>query len=50
MKRLFLFLILFLGLANFSNAERVQSLGIFNDTSDHKPFGFPISLNVVATK
>tara|TARA_B100000787_G_scaffold50180_1_gene36098 strand:- start:1340 stop:1849 length:510 start_codon:yes stop_codon:yes gene_type:complete len=45
-----LFLFDYLRQANFSNAERVQSLGIFNDTSDHKPFGFPISLNVVATK
>jgi len=36
--------------ANFSEIKRVQSFGLFNDTSDFKPYGFPISLNVVATK
>ena len=36
--------------ANFSKVERVHSFGLFNDTSDHKPYGFPISLNVIATK
>ena len=40
----------FLRQAGFSNANRVDSFGIFNDTSDYRPFGFPISLNVVATK
>jgi predicted SAM-dependent methyltransferase len=45
-----LFLFDFLHQAKFSNANRVESFGIFNDTSDYKPFGFPISLNVVATK
>ena len=36
--------------ANFSKVERVRSFGLFNDTSDAKPYGFPISLNVIATK
>ncbi len=36
--------------ANFSEIKKVQSFGLFNDTSDFKPYGFPISLNVVATK
>ena len=45
-----LFLFDFLRQAGFSNAERVESFGIFKDTSDYKPYGFPISLNVIATK
>ncbi len=40
----------FLKLAGFSSAERVESFGMFNDTSEYKPYGFPISLNVIATK
>lgn len=40
----------FLGKAGFSNAVRVESFGIFSDTSDFAPYGFPISLNVVATR
>jgi len=36
--------------ANFSEFKRVQSFGLFDDTSDFKPYGFPISLNVIATK
>lgn len=40
----------FLRQAGFSNAHRVESFGLFNDTSDYKPHGFPISLNVIATK
>ena len=44
------FLFDFLGQAGFSNAERVESFGLFNDTSDYAPYGFPISLNVIATK
>ena len=36
--------------AGFSKIERVESFGLFKDTSDFKPYGFPISLNVVATK
>jgi len=45
-----LFLFDFLRQAGFSDANRVESFGMFNDTSDYKPYGFPISLNVIATK
>ena len=44
------FLFDFLQQAQFSAAERVDSFGLFQDTSDYKPYGFPISLNVIATK
>jgi predicted SAM-dependent methyltransferase len=44
------FLFDFLSQAGFSDAGRVESFGLFNDTSDYKPYGFPISLNVIATK
>jgi|TARA_B100000959_G_scaffold233487_1_gene250948 predicted SAM-dependent methyltransferase len=40
----------FLTNANFSEIKKVRSLGIFNDTSEHKLHGVPISLNVIATK
>jgi hypothetical protein len=36
--------------AGFSNAERVDSFNLFDDFSNYHPFGFPISLNVIATK
>jgi predicted SAM-dependent methyltransferase len=36
--------------AGFSAAERVESFGLFKDTSDYAPYGFPISLNVIATR
>ena len=36
--------------ANFSEIKRVKSFGLFDDTSDFKPYGFPISLNVIANK
>ncbi len=36
--------------AGFSYGERVESFGLFDDTSNYKPYGFPISLNVIATK
>ena len=36
--------------AKFSEIKRIQSFGLFDDTSDFKPYGFPISLNVIATK
>lgn len=45
-----LFLTNFLGQAGFSKWERVSSFNLFNDTSDYKPYGFPISLNMIATK
>jgi predicted SAM-dependent methyltransferase len=40
----------FLKQAAFSSAERVESFGLFKDTSDFAPYGFPISLNVIAIK
>jgi predicted SAM-dependent methyltransferase len=40
----------FLHEAGFSDIRRVDSFGLFNDTSEYKPYGFPISLNVMATK
>lgn len=36
--------------AGYSSTQRVDSFGIFSDTSDYKPYGFPISLNVIATR
>lgn len=39
----------FLKKAGFARAVRVESLGLFKDTSEHRPFGLPISLNVIAT-
>lgn len=45
-----LFLFDFLRQAGFSDASRVESFGLFNDTSDYRPYGFPISLNVIAIK
>lgn len=40
----------FLREAGFARVERVESFGLFEDTSDCRPWGFPISLNVVATR
>lgn len=45
-----LFLTEFLTEAGFSEIARVVSFGLFSDTSEEKPFGFPISLNMVAKK
>jgi predicted SAM-dependent methyltransferase len=45
-----IFLFDFLNQAGFSDAKRVKNFGIFQDTSDAKPFGFLISLNVIAIK
>jgi len=45
-----LFLVEYLQQAGFSKVERVESFGLFKDTSDYMPYGIPISLNVVATK
>jgi predicted SAM-dependent methyltransferase len=40
-----------LSMAGFSMAKRVESLGIFSDDySNFKPYGIPISLNVIAIK
>lgn len=40
----------FLERAGFSQAYRVESFGFFNDTSELKPYGFTVSLNVIARK
>jgi len=40
----------YLTFAGFSKIDKVNSLGLFDDTSESKPYGFPISLNVIATK
>ena len=40
----------FLKSAGFSKIEKVKCFGLFEDTSEFKPYGFPISLNVVAEK
>ncbi len=44
------FLFDYLGQAGFSEGKRVETFGLFNDTSDYRPYGFPISLNVIAIK
>ena len=45
-----IFLFDFLKQAGFSDAKRVKGFGIFKDTSDAMPFGFLISLNIIAIK
>ena len=44
------FLYDFLKTAGFSNTNRVDSFDLFDDTSNYKPYGLPISLNVIAIK
>jgi len=44
------FLYDFLGKASFAQAGRVETFGIFNDTSNYRPYGALISLNVIAVK
>ena len=36
--------------ANFTRIEKVNSFNLFDDTSDYKPYGFHISLNIIAYK
>jgi hypothetical protein len=36
--------------AGFTEVQRVTSLAVFQDTSEYRPYGVPISLNVVAIK
>ena len=36
--------------AGFSKIERVSNFNLFNDTSNHKVYGFPISLNIIGYK
>jgi hypothetical protein len=45
-----LFLRDFLAQAGFSGVQRVPSLGVLHDTSEYEPYGFPISLNLIAVK
>lgn len=45
-----LFLTEFLTRARFKGIQRVDSFGLFNDTSEYRPYGFPISLNMTAIK
>ncbi|GAB1352813.1 hypothetical protein MASR1M12_15450 [Erysipelotrichia bacterium] len=40
----------YLGAAGFKFCQRVNDFGIFNDTSSYKPYGVPISLNLIAYK
>ncbi|PKL49100.1 MAG: hypothetical protein CVV42_07130 [Candidatus Riflebacteria bacterium HGW-Riflebacteria-2] len=40
----------YLGAANFKCCRKVDEFGLFNDTSSFKPYGIPISLNVIAYK
>ncbi|MFN9280537.1 MAG: class I SAM-dependent methyltransferase [Betaproteobacteria bacterium] len=40
----------FLHTSGFQTAQRVDSFGLFSDTSEYSPFGFKISLNMIATK
>ena len=40
----------YLRAAGFLKMKKVGSFGLFNDGSDYKPYGFPISLNVIAVK
>ena len=36
--------------AGFSEFKKVDSFGLFEDTSDYKLYGFPVSLNLIVTK
>ena len=40
----------FLANAGFGEVARVDSFGLFEDFSEYKPYGFPISLNLRAVK
>jgi len=44
------FLFEHLQMAGFSEGKRVEVFGLFEDTSNYKPYGIPISLNVIAIK
>ena len=35
---------------DFKKIEKVERFNLFEDTRDYKPYGFPISLNVIAEK
>jgi predicted SAM-dependent methyltransferase len=36
--------------AGFIKCEKVKGFGLFEDTSNYEPYGFPISLNIIAQK
>ena len=38
----------YLKIAGFSSASRIDAFNLFDDTSNYKPYGVPISLNVIA--
>jgi predicted SAM-dependent methyltransferase len=40
----------FLRIAGFTSLKRVESFGLFNDTSNYQAYGFPISLNLIVYK
>lgn len=40
----------YLGAANFKFCKQVEDFGLFNDTSSFRPYGVPISLNLIAYK
>ena len=40
----------FLKLSGFINIKNVESFNLFEDTSELKPYGFQISLNIIAEK
>jgi predicted SAM-dependent methyltransferase len=42
------FLYEYLIAAGFTDAQHVETFGLFDDTSDYKPYGYGISLNVIA--
>ncbi|MBI5791201.1 MAG: tetratricopeptide repeat protein [Rhodocyclales bacterium] len=44
------FLTDYLGDVGFSSIEHVESLGMFEDTSETRMFGHPVSLNLIVTK
>jgi predicted SAM-dependent methyltransferase len=44
------FMLNFFRTAGFSDVRKVDSFGLFNDTSDYRPYGTAISLNLVARK
>lgn len=44
------FMTRYLADAGFSQLRRVDSFGLFDDTSEFRPYGVSVSLNVIATK
>lgn len=36
--------------AGFSSMQKVTGFGLFDDTSNYRPYGIPISLNIIAFK